>query len=144
VNRLIRTFLLMVTGTLLAPGLIHATNAGIGCDYSDSPMPNYSPDRKLTPSDHSVRIKDYLYVWAAFGINPKEKAPMMKGDRIVQVDGKDVAGMRFEDATDMIDGPEGTEVKITVEREGVAAPLVLHIIRFVPVISAAQEKDQRS
>jgi len=49
--------------------------------------------------------------------SPASEAGMKKGDKIIKVDGKDVRGIKDADTVvNMIRGPEGTNVKITVYR----------------------------
>ena len=48
---------------------------------------------------------------------PAYKAAIMPGDRILIVDDKDVAKMDLEDAVELMRGPVGSKVKITVSRK---------------------------
>lgn len=120
---------------ILCSRLLEGETCGIGCILSSAPYTGYTPDHRSTLHDPTVRIKDYIYVWDARGVNPKAKAVLLKGDLITQVDGKDVAGMRFEDVIDMIDGPEGTTVEITVKRKGEDSALIFNIARFIPTLN---------
>jgi carboxyl-terminal processing protease len=51
---------------------------------------------------------------------PSEKVGLMAGDRIVEIDGENVAGIGLanSDVFDLLRGPKGTEVKLEVERNG--------------------------
>lgn len=49
---------------------------------------------------------------------PAEQAGVRAGDVILAVDGKDVTGMALADAVNLIRGPLGTEVTLTVKRVG--------------------------
>ena len=55
---------------------------------------------------------------------PSEKAGLMQGDRIVKVDGKDIAGVKMpqDSMIRLMKGPKGTKVEITVSRDGVLIP----------------------
>ena len=50
--------------------------------------------------------------------SPAWQAGLASGDAIVRVDGKPTAGISVEEAAGLLRGPEGTEVTVTVRREG--------------------------
>jgi carboxyl-terminal processing protease len=50
--------------------------------------------------------------------SPAEEEGLQEGDIITAVDGTDITGMDFSDARALIVGEEGTEVTITIERDG--------------------------
>ena len=50
--------------------------------------------------------------------SPAEKAGIKAGDYIKEVDGTDVAGMSLTDVVKMVRGEEGTEVILTIVRDG--------------------------
>ncbi len=58
----------------------------------------------------------YPEITQVFQGSPAEKAGLQMGDRIKQVDGKDVAGLTAEEVANLIKGPEGTSVRIVVQR----------------------------
>ena len=69
---------------------------------------------------------------------PSEKAGLLSGDRILQVDDRVIAGNRTpqDSMVRMMRGRRGTEVTIRVRREGVAEPLDFTIERgMIPVNS---------
>ncbi len=49
---------------------------------------------------------------------PAEEAGLRENDIIVDIDGKDVQGMELTDIVSLVKGPEGTEVKLKIYREG--------------------------
>jgi carboxyl-terminal processing protease len=51
------------------------------------------------------------------------------GDRIMEVDGKSVVGSSLEDVRQLVRGVPGTEVKMKIEREGVAEPIEFILVR---------------
>ncbi|MCL2357312.1 MAG: S41 family peptidase [Defluviitaleaceae bacterium] len=59
----------------------------------------------------------YVTVSSTFRGAPAENAGVLPGDRILRVDGNDVAGRTREDVVGMITGPEGTPVTISFFRE---------------------------
>jgi carboxyl-terminal processing protease len=68
--------------------------------------------------------------------SPGDKAGLLPGDGILTVDGRDIKGMALEQAVNLIKGPVGTAVSITVKREGVPEPLEFTITRATIVVPA--------
>jgi carboxyl-terminal processing protease len=69
---------------------------------------------------------------------PSEKAGLLSGDRIIQVDDKVIAGTHTpqDSMVRLMKGKRGTKVDIHVQREGVADPIVFTITRgTIPVNS---------
>lgn len=60
---------------------------------------------------------------------PAERAGVLAGDRIIQVDGESTEGWTDEDAVNVLRGPLGAPVTITVKRPGVAQPIDYEIVR---------------
>ncbi len=60
---------------------------------------------------------------------PADKAGVEPGDLITHVDGESVMGLTLSQAVDMMRGPVGSEIIITVVREGEPEPFDLSIIR---------------
>jgi carboxyl-terminal processing protease len=54
---------------------------------------------------------------------PAARAGIMANDLIVQLDGVAIQGLTLDDAVDKMRGPVGTEITVTVVREGVNEPL---------------------
>ena len=71
----------------------------------------------------------YVKVVAPIEGTPADKAGILTGDIITQVDGKTVLGLTMDQAVDMMRGPIGSEVVITVVREGVQEPFDVSLIR---------------
>ncbi len=55
---------------------------------------------------------------------PSEKAGLIQGDRIIRVDGKDIAGVKMpqDSMIRLMKGPKGSKVEITVNRDGTVIP----------------------
>ncbi|WP_446745815.1 S41 family peptidase [Silvibacterium acidisoli] len=60
---------------------------------------------------------------------PSFKAGLRPGDVILSVDGKSTSNMNSEEVANMLKGPRGTHVKLSVNREGSSAPLSFDLVR---------------
>ena len=66
-----------------------------------------------------ISVKDrMLTVISPIDDTPAARAGMMAGDYIIKIDGKDVIDTPLHDAVNLLRGPVGTKVKVTVRREG--------------------------
>ena len=82
--------------------------------------------------------KDTLLVTTTISGGPSEKVGLRAGDRIVEVDGKNVAGigLKNSDVFDLLRGKKGTEVNLKIVRKTSPAPLVFKVIRDkIPIFS---------
>ena len=70
-----------------------------------------------------------VIVIAPFVGTPAYRAGIHPGDIIVAVDGKPTDNMSTSDVADLLKGPKGTTVRITVLREGAEHPLEFAIVR---------------
>ncbi len=70
-----------------------------------------------------------VIVIAPFAGAPAYRAGIRPGDVIIAVDGKQTDNMSTSDVAELLKGPKGTSVKITVLREGSDKPLDFTIIR---------------
>jgi carboxyl-terminal processing protease len=71
-----------------------------------------------------------LVIVAPLEGSPAEKAGLRPGDVIDEVDGSGLEGLNPDEARDRIRGEKGTEVVLTIEREG-AAPFEVTVVRDV-------------
>jgi len=79
-----------------------------------------------------ITIKDdILTVVSPIEDTPAYKAGIKAGDKIVKIGDKLTNDMTTTDAVKYIRGTKGTEVELTISREGVDKPLVFKIIRDV-------------
>jgi len=70
-----------------------------------------------------------VIVIAPFVGTPAYRAGIHPGDIIVAVDGKPTDNMSTSDVADLLKGPKGTTVRITVLREGADHPLEFSVVR---------------
>lgn len=70
-----------------------------------------------------------MVVLAPYEGTPSFKAGIRPGDIIMQVDSKPIAGMDSAAVSNLLKGPKGTHVSITLEREGSPKPLVFDLVR---------------
>ncbi len=83
-------------------------------------------------------FKDTLMVTTTISGGPSEKVGLRAGDRIVEVDGKNIAGigLKNSDVFDLLRGDKGTRVDLKVLRRDVAGLLDFTIIRDkIPIFS---------
>lgn len=89
---------------------------------------------EVTQEDGFVRV-----------ITPMDDTPAMEagveaGDFITHVDGEALLGLTLEDAVDLMRGPVGSEIVITVVREDVAEPFDITIVRDRIRLTAARAR----
>lgn len=71
----------------------------------------------------------YITIVKPYVDGPAYNAGMLPGDIIYMVDDVDVTGMDINNVVALMKGPEGTQVKVTVVRDGEADPVELIITR---------------
>ena len=73
---------------------------------------------------------------------PADAAGIEAGDFITHVDGESVLGLTLDEAVDMMRGPVGSEIVITVVREGLDEPFDVTIIRDTIKLTAVRTRTQ--
>lgn len=76
--------------------------------------------------------------------SPAEAAGIQSGDIILAIDGTSTQNMTTDVAANLIRGPKGTTVSLTIQRAGVPQPLVIKIVRDtinVPEINSYARAD---
>jgi carboxyl-terminal processing protease len=73
--------------------------------------------------------ENHTVVMAPYVGAPAYNAGLRPGDIIMKVDEKATDGLTTSEVADLLKGPKGTVVKITVAREGYAEPLVFTVTR---------------
>ncbi|MEQ8896482.1 MAG: S41 family peptidase [Roseovarius sp.] len=75
---------------------------------------------------------------------PADSAGVEAGDFITHVDGESVLGLTLDEAVDMMRGPVGSEIVITLVREGEAEPFDVSIIRDTIKLTAVRARTERN
>ena len=73
---------------------------------------------------------------------PADEAGIEAGDFITHVDGESVLGLTLDAAVDMMRGPVGSEIIITVAREGEPEPFDVSIIRDTIKLTAVRSRTE--
>jgi carboxyl-terminal processing protease len=68
-------------------------------------------------------------VMEPFPHSPAWNADLRRGDTIAFIDGKETLGMTSDKVADMLRGPKGTQVTVSVKREGASEPVAATITR---------------
>jgi carboxyl-terminal processing protease len=82
-----------------------------------------------TIGDRRVGASTDTYILATFEATPAFRAGLRFGDRVTEIDGKPVKGKASGDVRDMLRGPRGTTVRVTVERASNGATETVEITR---------------
>ncbi|MBS8228022.1 S41 family peptidase [Vannielia litorea] len=73
---------------------------------------------------------------------PADEAGIEAGDFITHVDGESVLGLTLDDAVGLMRGPVGSEIIITVVREGVDEPFDVTIVRDTIKLTAVRTRTE--
>lgn len=76
-----------------------------------------------------IPIEDKVEVVSPYPGSPADRAGIKPGDIITRVDGKDTASLSSPQVANLLRGPRGTVVTITLSREGDAKPVVVNVMR---------------
>ena len=71
---------------------------------------------------------------------PASKAGLKAGDYIVKIDGVQVQGKSLMDAVDLMRGPVGSSIEITVRRRGVKKALIFNITREIIQVQSVKSE----
>ena len=72
--------------------------------------------------------------------SPAETVGVKAGDYIVKIDGTQVQGKTLSEAVDLMRGPVGSEIEITVRRIGTRKALTFNIVRDIIEIKSVKSK----
>ena len=86
-----------------------------------------------------VTMEDgFIKVVSPIDDTPAFHAGMQAGDFITQLDGEQVLGLSLREAVDRMRGPVGTDIELTVIREGLDEPLFVTITRDIITIRSVR------
>jgi carboxyl-terminal processing protease len=80
----------------------------------------------------------FIKVIAPMDDTPAAKAGILAGDYITHVNGESVSGLMLDEAVEKMRGPIGSEIIITVVREGATEPFDISIIRDTIKLTAVR------
>jgi len=84
----------------------------------------------------------FVKVVAPIDDTPAAKAGLESGDFITHIDGESVLGLTLSDAVDKMRGPIGSEIVITISREGGEEPFDVTIVRDIIKIRAVRARTE--
>ena len=82
----------------------------------------------------------FVKVVAPIDDTPAAKAGLEAGDFVTHIDGESVLGLTLSDAVDKMRGPVGSEIVITISREGTDEPFDVTIVRDTIKIRAVRAR----
>ena len=85
------------------------------------------------------RQDDYILVISPIDGSPADRAGILPGDRIMQINGKPLRQLLPDEAAELMRGAPGTEVSVTISREGLD-PFELQIIRDIVSINSVRSR----
>src|ERR1700693_906284 len=125
-----------VDGNLDATKLAHGTVQGLVASLGDPFSTYYDPAQYKRLQDslqgQYSGVGIYLTFSAGYPViagtvpdSPAAKAGLQAGDHIVMVGGKDMKGSTAEEASAVIQGPNGSKVTLTISRGGTTFPVTI-------------------
>ena len=84
----------------------------------------------------------WVKVVAPMDGTPADAAGILAGDYITAVDGESVLGLSLDEAVQLMRGPVGAEIIITVVREGEAEPFDVSLIRDTIKLTAVRSRTE--
>jgi carboxyl-terminal processing protease len=82
----------------------------------------------------------FVKVVAPMDDTPADRAGILAGDLITHVNAESVMGLTLNDAVDLMRGPVGSEITITISREGEPEPFDVSITRETITIAAVRSR----
>lgn len=126
-------------------GAIKGMVASVGDPYTVflPPKENKEAKEDLNGAFEGVGIQlgytdEQLAVIAPLSGMPAEKAGVKAGDLILKVDEKETMDMTLPEAVNLIRGPKGTTIKLTLLHQGETEPYVAEIVRSTIIVSSVE------
>ena len=86
-------------------------------------------EEKKDPAKKDKKSEKYVIISEPYEGMPAQKAGLMAGDRILEIDGKKMSGKAVSEVSDCLRGTPHSTLKIKVQRQGVKDPLVFTVER---------------
>ncbi len=107
--------------------LSHGTVSGLIASLGDPYSTYYDPDQYKRLQDAYAGRYSGVGIYLTFGTgyptitgtvpgSPAARAGLLGGDQIIKVNGKDTKGVTADQATALIQGPDGTQVTLSIQR----------------------------
>lgn len=106
----------LIDGVIKGSGDIYAQYYDV--DEITQIMGNYGGTFYGIGASLSLNSAGYAEVQSVYSNSPAESGGVRDGDIIIAVDGAGVYGMTLDEMVALIRGPEGTDVVLTIDREG--------------------------
>lgn len=129
---------------------------GLARSYND-PYTSYLNPEDTVEFNHDIYDSEFSGVGMEIGIReevltvisplrntPADRSGILPGDIIFKIDDIFSAELSIDEAVDMIRGPRGTTVNLTIIREGEFEPLLISVIRDtieIPILDSYSKKD---
>lgn len=83
----------------------------------------------------------YIKIISPIDDSPAQRAGILPGDLIIELDGKPLREMPINDAINMMRGEIGTSIEIGIMREGVPQPLEFTLTRDVIAVASVRHRE---
>lgn len=134
-----------VDDTALMRGAIRGMLQALGDDHTSYMDPEEFKDANAGLAGNYEGIGayvdttgDYLTVISPIKDSPAEAAGLRAGDKIIAIDGEDMTGINPELVRRRVLGPAGSQVILTILREGENAPFDVPIIRAKIIVKSVE------
>lgn len=128
-------------------GSLKGLISSVGDPYSEfmDPLESKEFDEDMSGSFEGIGaeigIRDSLLtIISPLDNSPAYRAGIMAGDKILEINGENTKDMNINEAVSKIRGPKGTEVILSVYRDGLDDSLEFKIIRDTIVIKSVESK----
>ncbi len=128
-------------------GALHGMVSAVGDPYTVFMDPKISKDFKddLAGTFEGIGAEigtksDTLTIIAPLPDMPAEKAGLKSGDKILAIDGESTQDMTVDFAVSKIRGPKGTQVALTVFRDGFDAPKEFVLTRSTILVKSVRKE----
>jgi carboxyl-terminal processing protease len=82
----------------------------------------------------------YVKIISPIDGSPAEKAGLQSGDIILKLGKTSVKGMSLNEAVDIMRGPQGSDIQLTIGRPGESQPFDVTLIRDVITVASVRER----